>query len=448
MKISANGRKINSLKWDIEDECNLSCKHCMLSGVKYESTSSILENKMNLKRLIDLGLKQILFMSREPFLYKGIEELVDYAHSKGIVTGIITNGTLVTYQKIEKLLLVGLDYLIISLEGVCPETNDYIRGEGVFEKIEAGLKTIQQVFDDYGESFRLVLEYTINQRNLFESKKLIDYLNTHMFEIVNIGAINPVGEANLHVEIIPKEEDVNQFIKDLMVEYKKNRNNKYTIFPKSLYPYEIVYMNTYYQTDLTFMTLGCSIFSGEYTLGTDGVLKMCSLLQNNQSKEKTVVGKIATMTDRQIKKHINETQNVCNHLLYNCKDICLECTFVKKCFACPAVTDQLQKDTYEKCYSFRKKFYNSIEESMYSGKWGCSFAEGVTLEEVDENIVKISRHYINNSINEILVHKGHWISIFSKTFILKISSFEKNGLRKDDFINMAMNDMIILIRKG
>ena len=47
-------KKSYSLKWDIEDRCNLKCKHCMLSEVTYKPECTPNENKLFLKRLIDL----------------------------------------------------------------------------------------------------------------------------------------------------------------------------------------------------------------------------------------------------------------------------------------------------------------------------------------------------------------------------------------------------------
>lgn len=69
-------KKSYSLKWDIENRCNLKCKHCMLSEVTYKPECTLNENKIFLKRLIDLGINQVLFMSKEPLLYNSIEELV------------------------------------------------------------------------------------------------------------------------------------------------------------------------------------------------------------------------------------------------------------------------------------------------------------------------------------------------------------------------------------
>jgi MoaA/NifB/PqqE/SkfB family radical SAM enzyme len=264
-------KKSYSLKWDIENRCNLKCKHCMLSEVTYKPECTLNENKLFLKRLIDLGLNQVLFMSKEPLLYNSIEELVKYAHNRGVGTGIITNGTLLTYSKVEKLLKAGLDTLIISLEGVDSVTNDYIRGTGTYKKVINALKIVERVFREYNKSFRLALEYTINKNNLHEPPRLIEFLNYNLFEIVNVGAINLIGEAKRYKEIVPDETEVLTYIKDMMLEYKRIDMKRYTIFSKSLYPYQIIKLNTCFGIDLNFNTFGCSILQDEIVLGTDWI---------------------------------------------------------------------------------------------------------------------------------------------------------------------------------
>ncbi len=439
-------KKSYSLKWDIEDRCNLKCKHCMLSEVTYKPECTPNENKLFLKRLIDLGINQVLFMSKEPLLYNSIEKLVKYAHNRGVGTGIITNGTLLTYSKVEKLLKAGLDTLIISLEGVDSVTNDYIRGAGTYKKVIDALKIVERVFRENNKGFRLVLEYTISKNNLHEPLKLIEFLNNNLFEIVNVGTINLIGEAKRYKEIIPDETEVMTYIKNMMLEYKRFDVKRYTIFSKSLYPYQIIKLNTCFGIDLNFSTFGCSVLQDEIVLGADGTLKLCSLLEENNKWGDIRIGDISNLNDRDLNKKIKEAQRRCGNKLADNSSICMGCEFINSCFTCPAVENEQQLETYRKCNLERENFLAFIVASINNNCY-CRFSAGVSIRQIDENTWLIAKHYYNNMVNEVFVHAGKWIEFFFSKFILNIANFEKYGLVRDDYIKLAMNDMLIIYDK-
>ncbi len=69
----------------------------------------------------------------EPFVREDFMDLLDYAHEKGIVTCVSTNGTMIN-DEIARRLDHKLVYIQVSLDGASPESNDAIRGEGSFRK--------------------------------------------------------------------------------------------------------------------------------------------------------------------------------------------------------------------------------------------------------------------------------------------------------------------------
>jgi mycofactocin radical SAM maturase len=93
-------------------------------------------------QLTALKVFQVNFGGGEPFLHKGFTELLKYAHEKGLVTCVSTNGLLID-DGIAKL-LSGLKmlYLQVSLDGATPEVNDRIRGTGTYEKVLRALESL------------------------------------------------------------------------------------------------------------------------------------------------------------------------------------------------------------------------------------------------------------------------------------------------------------------
>ena len=69
----------------------------------------------------------------EPFMRPDFLDLMDYAHQKGIVTCISTNGTLID-KDVARRLDNKLVYIQVSLDGATAGSNDVIRGQGSFDK--------------------------------------------------------------------------------------------------------------------------------------------------------------------------------------------------------------------------------------------------------------------------------------------------------------------------
>jgi mycofactocin radical SAM maturase len=68
---------------------------------------------------------------------------MEYAHTKGMVTCISTNGTLIT-DEVAARLDNPLVYIQVSLDGATPESNDAVRGQGSFKKIIKGLECLRK----------------------------------------------------------------------------------------------------------------------------------------------------------------------------------------------------------------------------------------------------------------------------------------------------------------
>lgn len=97
----------------------------------------------------ELGVETIGWTGGEPLIRKDLEELITYAHSLGIDSGITTNGILLTRKRVDSIAKAGVNSFQISLDGSTAERNRDIRGarlkdfqliiDGIKMSVEAGL---------------------------------------------------------------------------------------------------------------------------------------------------------------------------------------------------------------------------------------------------------------------------------------------------------------------
>jgi MoaA/NifB/PqqE/SkfB family radical SAM enzyme len=100
--------------------CNLSCAYCN----EYDKTSApvpIEEMLRRIDQLAALGTTAITFSGGEPLLHPELETIVRRIRQHGIIATLITNGYLLTAERIKRLNRAGLDYLQISVDNVTPD---------------------------------------------------------------------------------------------------------------------------------------------------------------------------------------------------------------------------------------------------------------------------------------------------------------------------------------
>lgn len=100
--------------------CNLDCGYCN----EYDEVSKPVpldEMKHRLDLLADMGTSMITISGGEPLLHPELEEVIRHMRKRGMYTGMITNGFLLSKDRIETLNDAGLEYLQISIDNVTPD---------------------------------------------------------------------------------------------------------------------------------------------------------------------------------------------------------------------------------------------------------------------------------------------------------------------------------------
>lgn len=130
--------------------CNLECGHCYnRTGEKDELSTE--RWKEVLKKIWDLGIPHVIFTGGEATLREDLPELIGFAESLGMVTGLLTNGVrLADRAYLQQLVDAGLDHVQITLESHDAAIHDRMTGSDSFEStvqaignaLDAGLHTI------------------------------------------------------------------------------------------------------------------------------------------------------------------------------------------------------------------------------------------------------------------------------------------------------------------
>lgn len=101
--------------------CNLACAYC----TEFDHSSGPVPTRELLRRvdrLADLGTAIITLSGGEPLLHPDLDVIVSRIRSRGALATLLTNGLLLTEDRIRRLNRAGLDYLQISIDNVEPDT--------------------------------------------------------------------------------------------------------------------------------------------------------------------------------------------------------------------------------------------------------------------------------------------------------------------------------------
>ena len=100
--------------------CNLACSYCN----EYDDHSSpvpIEVMNQRIDRLAELGTAIVTISGGEPLMHPELEEVIRRIRQRGMMSGLITNGYLLSRKRIESLNKAGLEHVQISIDNVEPD---------------------------------------------------------------------------------------------------------------------------------------------------------------------------------------------------------------------------------------------------------------------------------------------------------------------------------------
>ena len=268
--------------FEVTYRCNLRCDMCHYLGIiedtetkkKYKNEMSAEEVKQAIASLPRHTL--ITFTGGEAFMKSDLMEILEFACA-GHKVHVITNGTLLTEQTVEKLMDMrlrklwgsGFFYLGISLEGSEALHDRITTIPGSFKKTTEGLERFIKKRRQLNSRYPLVhLTCVINRSNVMDLVPLYDYANSLEVNVCNFVLDNPATywhakdynqDQHLQVPAKPVDEISPVVLReqlDRLVSRSKHYRTKLRFSPNFITPEEIV---RYYSNESSYKDYRCYI---------------------------------------------------------------------------------------------------------------------------------------------------------------------------------------------
>jgi radical SAM protein with 4Fe4S-binding SPASM domain len=122
--------------------CNNDCSHCYNARPRDYPEITTNEWYSLIDKMCQIGIPHIVFTGGEPTLRSDLPDLIKYAETKGLITGLNTNGRrLSNPDYLNQLVDCGLDHVQITIESHNPDIHDQmVQCEGAWKQTVAGLR--------------------------------------------------------------------------------------------------------------------------------------------------------------------------------------------------------------------------------------------------------------------------------------------------------------------
>lgn len=158
--------------------CNYRCPFCP-TGKGSNRPVGIARVELYEKMFREIGAYTYLVTLHgwgEPLIHKDLEKIIHLAHTYRIFTVVTTNASLLTREMSRRLIACGLDYLILSIDGMSGESYEKYRIGGRFEVILSNLKELISLKNEMHSSVPFIewqfLVFRHNENEIESARKL------------------------------------------------------------------------------------------------------------------------------------------------------------------------------------------------------------------------------------------------------------------------------------
>lgn len=219
--------KLDQLFWECTLRCNLSCLHCGsdcrttagTADMPLEDFLKVLDNRPS---GLDPSKVMVVTTGGEPLVRPDILHCGAEIKRRGWGWGMVTNGMLLTQERLGQLLNTGLDSLAMSFDGFEPEHN-WMRGSELsYARADAAITYLTRT---EGLSWDLIT--CVNRRNLSYISQFSHYLISKGVKNWRIFTIAPMGRATENPDLMLSDEEyirLMEFIEETRIEGKIHLN--------------------------------------------------------------------------------------------------------------------------------------------------------------------------------------------------------------------------------
>ena len=181
------------VSFTVTNSCNLRCRMCgqwskegyvLNHTVDTRSRMRVGDWKRLVDEIADHNIRFVLVRGGEPFLFKGIMELLQYIHAKGMFISVDTNGTILD-RYAEDLSRISNMHITFSVDGP-EEVHDAVRvSEGSFQKIKENIALLTDLEKKCGNTISKSICFTISRYNYTSLGQMADVARSLSISSVN-----------------------------------------------------------------------------------------------------------------------------------------------------------------------------------------------------------------------------------------------------------------------
>ncbi|MBK7625976.1 MAG: TIGR04133 family radical SAM/SPASM protein [Bacteroidales bacterium] len=218
--------ELQYLFWECTHRCNLQCIHCG-SDCKQNSiipdmpASDFLQITEIIKTQYRPNDIMIIITGGEPLMRKDLEFCGTELTKQGYPWGMVTNGVLLSQQRLNSLLSAGLQSITVSLDGL-ETTHNWIRNKKCYLDVIRAIKLLVEK-----ESLVFDVVTCINQKNFSELNEIKDLLISLGVKRWRLFTISPIGRAKSNSDLLLNDQQFTilmEFIKDTRQERQIEAN--------------------------------------------------------------------------------------------------------------------------------------------------------------------------------------------------------------------------------
>lgn len=214
---------LRQLFWECTLRCNLHCLHCG-SDCKNIATTPDMPAEDFLKAVdqvlphVDPHKLMVIISGGEPLVRKDLEEVGRELHRREMPWGMVSNGLLLTPERLQSLMAAGLTAMTISLDGM-EEDHNWMRGNP--SSFQCAIRAINLL-----SQTRLAWDVVtcVNRRNVKYLPALRQLLITVGVKHWRLFTIFPVGRAKEHPDLQLPDDDF-RYLLDFIAENRKQQDN-------------------------------------------------------------------------------------------------------------------------------------------------------------------------------------------------------------------------------
>lgn len=318
-------------QWDINNDCNLNCKHCrVLEKNTKDEELSLKEAKELLSQLYYCGTTKLNISGGEPFLRKDIFEILDFTRKFDDIV-ITTNCTLLDEEKCKKLETYPNVRLSISLDGM-EEIHDKFRGrKGTFKKVTETLPILNK------HNIKYSIRYTLSRDTIKDAIEVLKLAARNGAQDFNTRRVILSGHANK--DMLISNEEYKNIIKEIIEECKKLNINFKTGDPLLIPVFPEVFGINLEKDDISKIYAGCEAGDEIIYIDYKGNVGACSYIPKFADNIK----------DKPLDEILNTNKLFTTLREYkaNLKGKCSKCTYKMICGGCRATAMALNKSLLE-----------------------------------------------------------------------------------------------------